>query len=54
VEDKITVDIVLRDPYLLPFLGLSDDSEKDLEDAILREMESLSPKDRVARWAFFY
>jgi predicted nuclease of restriction endonuclease-like (RecB) superfamily len=40
-EDRLTTDMVLRDPYLLPFLGLSDDySEKDLEDAILREMES--------------
>ena len=32
---------MLRDPYLLPFLGLADTySEKDLEDAIIREMEA--------------
>ncbi len=40
-EDRMTTDMVLRDPYLLPFLGLSDDySEKQLEDAIIREMEA--------------
>jgi predicted nuclease of restriction endonuclease-like (RecB) superfamily len=40
-DDRLTPDMVLRDPYLLPFLGLSDTySEKDLEDAILREMEA--------------
>src|SRR5947209_16307157 len=33
-------DLVFRDPYLLNFLGLADTySEKDLEAAILREME---------------
>jgi predicted nuclease of restriction endonuclease-like (RecB) superfamily len=40
-EDKLTPDLVFRDPYLLDFLGLKDTySEKDLEMAILREMES--------------
>lgn len=40
-EGKITPDLVFRDPYLLNFLGLKDAwSEKDLEQAILREMES--------------
>ena len=40
-EDKLTPDIVFRDPYLLDFLGLRDTyAEKDLEAAILREMES--------------
>lgn len=40
-EDKLTPDLVFRDPYLLDFLGLKDTySEKDLETAILREMES--------------
>jgi len=40
-EDQLTPDMVLRDPYLLPFLGLADTySEKDLEDAIIREMEA--------------
>jgi len=40
-EDKLTPDLVFRDPYILDFLGLKDTySEKDLEKAILREMES--------------
>jgi predicted nuclease of restriction endonuclease-like (RecB) superfamily len=40
-EDKLTPDLVFRDPYLLDFLGLKDSYvEKDLEMAILREMES--------------
>lgn len=39
-EDKLTPDLVFRDPYLLDFLGLKDTySEKDLESAILREIE---------------
>lgn len=39
-EDKWTPDLVLRDPYVLSFLGLTDSfSEADLEAAILREME---------------
>ena len=40
-EDRVTPDLVFRDPYFLDFLGLRDTfSEKDLESAILREMES--------------
>jgi len=40
-EDKLTPDIVFKDPYLLDFLGLKDRYlEKDVEDAILRELES--------------
>ena len=40
-EDKLTPDLVFRDPYLLDFLGLKDTfSENDLEAAILRELES--------------
>lgn len=40
-EDKLTPDLVFRDPYLLGFLGLKDTySEKDLEAAILREIEA--------------
>jgi predicted nuclease of restriction endonuclease-like (RecB) superfamily len=40
-EDKLTPDLVFRDPYFLDFLGLKDTySEKDLEAAILREMEA--------------
>jgi len=39
-EDKLTPDLVFRDPYFLDFLGLQDAySEKDLESAILRELE---------------
>jgi predicted nuclease of restriction endonuclease-like (RecB) superfamily len=40
-QDKVTPDLVFRDPYILDFLGLKDAyAEKDLEAAILREMES--------------
>ena len=40
-EDKLTPDLVFRDPYFLDFLGLKDTySEKDLEMAILRELEA--------------
>lgn len=40
-EDKLTPDLVFRDPYLLDFLGLKDTfSESDLETAILRELEA--------------
>jgi predicted nuclease of restriction endonuclease-like (RecB) superfamily len=40
-NDQITPDLVFRDPYVLDFLGLADTySEKDLEAAILREIES--------------
>jgi len=40
-EDKLTPDLVFRDPYFLDFLGLKDTySEKDLEAAILRELET--------------
>jgi predicted nuclease of restriction endonuclease-like (RecB) superfamily len=40
-EDKLTPDLVFRDPYLLDFLGLKDTyAERDLGAAILREMES--------------
>jgi predicted nuclease of restriction endonuclease-like (RecB) superfamily len=39
-EDKITPDLVFRDPYLLDFLGLKGAySEKDFEASILRELE---------------
>jgi predicted nuclease of restriction endonuclease-like (RecB) superfamily len=38
--DTLTPDLVFRDPYFLDFLGLKDAySEKDLEAAILREIE---------------
>jgi predicted nuclease of restriction endonuclease-like (RecB) superfamily len=39
-EDRMTPNMVLKDPYILDFLGLKDRYlEKDLEDAILRELE---------------
>ena len=39
-QDELTPDLVLQDPYLLDFLGLKDTySEKDLESALLREIE---------------
>lgn len=39
-EDFLTPDLVFRDPYILEFLNLSDRHlEKDLEDAIMRELE---------------
>jgi predicted nuclease of restriction endonuclease-like (RecB) superfamily len=39
--DQLTPDLVFRDPYFLDFLGLKDTyAEKDLEAAILRELEA--------------
>jgi predicted nuclease of restriction endonuclease-like (RecB) superfamily len=41
VTDQLSPDLVFRDPYFLDFLGLKDQfQEKDLEAAILREIES--------------
>jgi predicted nuclease of restriction endonuclease-like (RecB) superfamily len=38
--DRLSPDLVFRDPYFLDFLGLKDTyGERDLEAAILREME---------------
>ena len=40
-EDRLTPDLVFRDPYFLDFLGLSaHHDEKDVEQAILRELEA--------------
>lgn len=40
-QGSMGVDLVLKDPYVLDFLGLRDRYlERDLEDAILREMET--------------
>jgi predicted nuclease of restriction endonuclease-like (RecB) superfamily len=40
-EDKVSPDLVFRDPYVLDFLGLKDTyGEHDLEAAILREIEA--------------
>jgi predicted nuclease of restriction endonuclease-like (RecB) superfamily len=39
-EDRLSPDLVFRDPYLLDFLGLADSfSEKDFESAILKDLE---------------
>jgi predicted nuclease of restriction endonuclease-like (RecB) superfamily len=40
-SDRLSPTLVLKDPYILDFLGLQDRYlEKDLEDAILRELEN--------------
>ncbi|MCL2283192.1 MAG: PDDEXK nuclease domain-containing protein [Fibromonadales bacterium] len=40
-EQKLTPDLVFRDPYFLDFLGLGDKySEKDLETAIIVELQN--------------
>lgn len=40
-SDQLSPDLVFKDPYILDFLGLNDRYlEKDLEDAILRDMEN--------------
>jgi predicted nuclease of restriction endonuclease-like (RecB) superfamily len=40
-EDRMTPDLVFRDPYFLDFLGLTGQfDEKDIEQAILRELEA--------------
>lgn len=40
-EDILTPDLVFRNPYFLDFLGLKNTySEKNLEDAILKELEN--------------
>jgi len=39
-QDKMSLDLFYRDPYVLDFLGLKDTySERDLENAILAELE---------------
>jgi len=39
-DDRLTPDLVFKDPYFLDFAGLKDRYlEKDLEDAILRDIE---------------
>jgi predicted nuclease of restriction endonuclease-like (RecB) superfamily len=40
-EDAVSVDDVVRDPYLLEFLNLKDEySESDLEDALIEHLEA--------------
>ena len=44
-DDEMTPDMVFKDPYFLDFLGLRGAYyERDLEKAILREMESFIPE----------
>jgi predicted nuclease of restriction endonuclease-like (RecB) superfamily len=51
-EDKLIPDLVFRDPYFLDFLGLKGAfSEKDLEAAILRELETFLV-ELGGDWAF--
>lgn len=39
-SDKVSTDLILKDPYILDFLGIKDRYlEKDLENSILREIE---------------
>jgi predicted nuclease of restriction endonuclease-like (RecB) superfamily len=39
-NDKVTPDLIFRDPYFLSFLGLKNTfQEKDIESAIIRELE---------------
>jgi predicted nuclease of restriction endonuclease-like (RecB) superfamily len=41
-EDRLTPDLVFRDPYVLDFLRLpADFQESDLEQAVLRELETV-------------
>lgn len=41
ITDEVSSAMLLKDPYVLDFLGLNDRYlEKDLEDAILRDLES--------------
>jgi predicted nuclease of restriction endonuclease-like (RecB) superfamily len=42
----VTPAMLLKDPYILDFLGLADRFlKRDLEDAILRELETFPPGD---------
>lgn len=48
-EDRLSPDLVFRDPYFLDFLNLNDRYfEKDLEDAIMRELEQFLLENRIA------
>ena len=52
-EDKLTPDLVFRDPYILDFLRLKDTyAERDLEAAIVREIEAfiLEPAQDLPSW----
>ena len=40
LEDRVSPDEEIRDPYILEFLGLKDEySENDLEEALIRHLE---------------
>jgi DUF1016 N-terminal domain len=50
-EDRLTPDLIFRDPYFLDFLNLPGRySEKDLEDAILRKRRATSHRVTVFLW----
>ena len=41
LQDAVTAEEEIKDPYLLEFLGLKDEySESDIEDGLIRQMES--------------
>ncbi|MEX3973785.1 DUF1016 N-terminal domain-containing protein [Paraburkholderia caribensis] len=53
-ERRVSPATLLKDPYVLDFLGLNDHYlEKDLEDAILREMEQYQPREGRSMRLFF-
>ena len=44
-SQRISPDLVMRDLYILDFLGLQDTwQENDLEEAIIREIEAFLPE----------
>ncbi len=50
-ENLFTPDLVFRDPYVLEFLNLNDHYlEKDLEDAIMRELEHFLLELKDWKW----
>jgi hypothetical protein len=49
-EDAMTVDEVIKDPFVLEFLNLKDEySETDLEDALIRKLRCFSFRRRILR-----
>ncbi|MCB9743571.1 MAG: DUF1016 domain-containing protein [Alphaproteobacteria bacterium] len=49
-QDRVTPDLIFRDPYVLDFLGLAPEhSERDLEAAILQDLERFLLELSLAR-----
>ena len=47
VEDAVTPEEEIKDPFVLEFLGLKDEySESDLEDALVRDLEIVPARAR--------